>query len=97
MQALHWDASWDRPAGSCSGPSIVRMASANCDDPSDDRTVHGPVALASTALTEATPNHSTLSRTRRLIDVETHVAVFTWVLERLAESGLVKGKTEAAE
>ena len=44
-------------------------------------------------VTEATPNHSTLSRTRRLIDVETHVAVFTWVLERLAESGLVKGKT----
>jgi transposase len=44
-------------------------------------------------LTEATPNHSTLSRTRRLIDVETHVAVFTWVLERLAEAGLVKGKT----
>ena len=27
-------------------------------------------------VTEATPNHSTLSRTRRLIDVETHVAVF---------------------
>ena len=44
-------------------------------------------------VTEAPPNHSTLSRTRRLIDVETHVAVFTWVLERLAESGLVKGKT----
>ena len=44
-------------------------------------------------MTEATPNHSTLSRTRRLIDVETHVAVFTWVLERLAEAGLVKGKT----
>ena len=44
-------------------------------------------------VTEATPNHSTLSRTRRLIDVETHVAVFTWVLERLAEAGLVKGKT----
>ena len=34
-----------------------------------------------------------LSRTRRRIDVETHVAVFTWVLERLAEAGLVKGKT----
>ena len=44
-------------------------------------------------VTEATPNHSTLSRTRRLIDVETHVAVFTWVLERLAQAGLVKGKT----
>ena len=44
-------------------------------------------------VTEAPLNHSTLSRTRRLIDVETHVAVFTWVLERLAEAGLVKGKT----
>ena len=44
-------------------------------------------------VTEAPPNHSTLSRTRRLIDVETHVAVFTWVLERLAGAGLVKGKT----
>ena len=44
-------------------------------------------------MTEAPPNHSTLSRTRRLIDVETHVAVFTWVLERLAGAGLVQGKT----
>ena len=44
-------------------------------------------------VTEATPNHSTLSRTRRLIDVETHAAVFTWVLERLSEAGLVTGKT----
>ena len=31
-------------------------------------------------VTEASPDHSTLSRTRRLIDVETHEAVFTWVL-----------------
>ena len=44
-------------------------------------------------LTDGSPDHSTLSRTRRLIDVETHVAVFTWVLERLAEAGLVRGKT----
>ena len=28
-------------------------------------------------VTEAAPDHSTLSRTRRLIDVETHVSVFT--------------------
>ncbi len=42
---------------------------------------------------ESAPDHSTLSRTQRRIDVETHVAVFTWVLERLAEAGLVKGKT----
>ena len=44
-------------------------------------------------LTEASPDHSTLSRTRRLIDVETHEAVFTWVLERLSAAGLVRGKT----
>src|SRR5262245_26630264 len=45
------------------------------------------------ALDDAPPNHSTISRTRRLIDVETHRDVFTWVLARLASVGLVKGKT----
>ncbi len=45
------------------------------------------------ALDEAPPDHSTLSRTRRLIDVETHQAVFTWVLQRLADAGLVQGHT----
>lgn len=45
------------------------------------------------ALTESPPDHSTVSRTRRLIDLETHQAVFTWVLQRIAESGLLKGKT----
>ena len=45
------------------------------------------------ALTEAPPDHSTISRTRRLIDVETHQAVFTWVLQRVAEAGLLQGKT----
>jgi transposase len=44
-------------------------------------------------LPEAPPDHSTISRTRRLIDLETHREVFTWVLERLGEAGLVKGKT----
>jgi transposase len=44
-------------------------------------------------LPEASPDHSTISRTRRLIDLETHEAVFTWMLQRLAEAGLVKGKT----
>jgi transposase len=39
------------------------------------------------------PDHSTISRTRRLIDVETHQAVFTWVLQRLGEAKLVKGTT----
>jgi len=45
------------------------------------------------ALTEETPDHSTLSRTRRLYAVETHQAVFRWVLKILAEEGLVEGKT----
>lgn len=39
------------------------------------------------------PDHSTLSRTRRLVDLETHQHVFAWVLALLAEAGLVKGKT----
>jgi transposase len=28
-----------------------------------------------------------------LIDLETHEAVFTWMLQRLADAGVVKGKT----
>jgi len=43
-------------------------------------------------LDEAAPDHSTISRTRRLIDVETHERVFTWVLERLAKQGLLVGR-----
>ena len=45
------------------------------------------------ALDENPPDHSTVSRTRRRIDLETHQAVFTWVLQRLTDAGLVKGKT----
>ena len=44
-------------------------------------------------LTSQTPDHSTISRNRRLIDIEAHQAVFGWVVQRLAESGLVRGKT----
>ena len=44
-------------------------------------------------LDEATPDHVTLSRTRRLLDAETHQAIFSWVLERQAAAGLLKGKT----
>ena len=44
-------------------------------------------------LDEAPPDHSTISRTRRLIDMETHREVFTWVLGVLARKGLVKGNT----
>jgi len=49
------------------------------------------------ALHEAAPDHTTISRTRRLIDVETHRAVFTWLQQRLVEVGLLKGKTIAID
>ena len=44
-------------------------------------------------LDEQPPDHSTISRTRRLIDLETHKKVFSWILEVLRERGLIKGKT----
>ena len=47
----------------------------------------------SIGLDENTPDHVTISRTRRLIDAETHQRIFTWVLEQLAQNGLIKGKT----
>jgi len=48
-------------------------------------------------LDTAAPDHSTLSRTRRLIDVETHRAVFTWVQERLVAAELLTGRTVAID
>jgi len=45
------------------------------------------------ALDESVPDHSTISRTRRLMDVETHQAVFQWVLQVLAEKKLLKGNS----
>jgi transposase len=44
-------------------------------------------------LTQKTPDHSTISRTRRLLDVETHSRVFSWILKILVEHGLIGGKT----
>jgi transposase len=44
-------------------------------------------------LQQSTPDHSTISRTRRLIDLETHREVFVWVLGVLAKHDLLKGKT----
>ena len=45
------------------------------------------------ALTDATPDHSTISRNRRLMDLETHEDVFGWVLKVLAKADLLGGKT----
>jgi transposase len=50
-------------------------------------------AFVRIALDESIPDHSTISRTRRLIDVETHQTVFQWVLQILAERNLLKGNT----
>jgi transposase len=40
-----------------------------------------------------TPDHSTLSKTRKRIAVEEHQEVFSWVLGVLDGAGLIKGKT----
>ncbi len=45
------------------------------------------------SLTEETPDHSTISRTRRLYWVETHKAVFRWVVKILVKEGLLSGQT----
>ena len=42
---------------------------------------------------ESPPDHSTLSRTRRRLDVAIQEAVFAWVLKRIGASGLGRGKT----
>ena len=47
----------------------------------------------SIGLDEQTPDHVTISRTWRLIGAATHQRIFLWVLERLAQGGLIKGKT----
>src|SRR5713101_197671 len=48
-------------------------------------------------LTESTPDHSTMSRTRRLMPVETHKAVFRWFVKVLGEEGLIDGQTVAID
>ena len=45
------------------------------------------------SLSEAPPDHSTISRNRRLIDVETHQEVFAWVLTVVGKEGLLRGQT----
>jgi transposase len=48
-------------------------------------------------VTEETPDHSTMSRTRRLIPVETHKAVFRWFVKVLGKEGLLDGQTVAID
>jgi len=44
-------------------------------------------------VTQEPPDHSTISRNRRLIDVEAHQVVFTWVVGMLAKEDLLRGQT----
>src|SRR6201997_2588865 len=46
------------------------------------------------ALDEYTPDHSTISRTRRLIDLDTHREVFGWVLGVLGRSRTAAGPAD---
>src|SRR6266700_132401 len=48
-------------------------------------------------LDEYTPDHSTISRTRRLIGLDTHREVFRWVLGVLADRGLLQGQRIAID
>ncbi len=48
-------------------------------------------------LQQSPPDHSTLSRTRRRISLETHEQVFAWVLQRLRKAGLADGRTVAVD
>jgi transposase len=47
----------------------------------------------SIGLDEKTPDHVTISRTRRLIHEATHQRIFSFVLQQLAQAGLLSGKT----
>jgi transposase len=48
-------------------------------------------------LNEETPDHSTISRTRRLYWLETHKAIFKWVIRILTGEGLIEGQTIAID
>jgi len=50
-------------------------------------------AFLNIPLNQGTPDHSSLSKIRERMDLETHEEVFTWVLKLLAQKRLVKGKT----
>src|ERR1700680_4359075 len=49
------------------------------------------------SVTEETPDHSTVSRTRRLLPVDTHKAVFRWFVKVLGKEGLMDGQTIAID
>ena len=91
----------DGSAGACSGRLLPQPAALGFFEGIDSERGIAWRAADSLSLrdflgvlaSKLTPDHSTISRTRRLIDLETHQAVFTWVLGALDGAGLIKGKT----
>ncbi len=79
------------------GRLLRRASTRNAASPGARRDSLAVRSFLRLPLDEAPPDHSTISRTRRLIDLETHRAVFTWVQQRLVEAGLLKGKTVAID
>jgi len=49
------------------------------------------------SVTEQTPDHSTISRTRRLYTLESHKAVFRWCVRVLAGEGVLDAQTVAID
>jgi transposase len=49
------------------------------------------------SVTEQTPDHSSVSRTRRLFTLETHKAVFRWFVLVLGDQGLMDAQTVAID
>ena len=47
--------------------------------------------------TGSEPDYSTASRTRRLIDLDTHSEVFSWMLGILGRAGLIDGKAVSVD
>ena len=89
-----------RPAESGAGPllpdaaaRLLRRSRFGAGDCVAGRRFAESSAIPGRPAHETSPDHSTVSRTRRRIDLETHQAVFTWVLQRLTGAGFVKSKT----
>jgi transposase len=95
---------YDGPARSGAGDLLSAVAGGDFEGLDSERAIAWRAADSLTlrdflglGFPDAPPDHSTISRTRRLIDLETHRDMFTWVLERLGEAGLVNGKTIAID
>ena len=80
-----------------SGPraGVLNLREMNADSPARERRTTKSFRFPDVRRggDEPTPEHSTISRTRHLLDLDTYRAVFTWILPVLATADLVKGTT----